>query len=243
MNITIVSSTTLKQQTIDLSNVNYTLHVTQKSHNFAFGTAVNCGTISDCLESGNDDKYCQFANDHYNMLVCNYKMKIRYVEEVQGEYHYKEGDNMVEWTKLHNMRARGHCLLWAKESNNPDWLQTMYGEEFMDAVYDRVDGAVKRYNGYVEHWDVINEMIDQGTESHRFYIEHSGDEDIRSKIFQRAQENSPETMFFVNDYGVVDNRHGRFSLYQEQIRELLQNGTPIDGIGLQVFFSIVQMSS
>ena len=163
-------------------------------------------------------------------------MKIKYVEEVQGEYHYKEGDNMVEWVKLHNMRARGHCLLWAKESNNPDWLQTMYGEEFMDAVYDRVDNAVKRYNGYVEHWDVINEMIDQGPESHRFYIEHSGDENIRSKIFQRAQENSPETMFFVNDYGVVDNRDGRFSLYQEQIRELLQSGTPIDGIGLQVIF-------
>ena len=211
-----------------------TLQVTQTSHNHVFGTALDCGTISDCLESGNDDEYCQFANDHYNMLVCAYRMKIRYVEEVQGEYNYKSGDDMVEWAKLHNMKARGHALLWAKESNNPDWLKPMYGDEFVAAVYDRVDDATKRYSGYVEHWDVINEMVDQGSESHRFYIEHSGDENIRAKIFQRAKEISPETLFFLNDYGIVDDRYGRFNLYQEQIRELLAGGAPIDGIGLQV---------
>ena len=43
-----------------------------------------------------------------------------------------------------------------------------------------------------------------------------------------------ETMFFLNDYGIVDDRYGRFRLYQEQIRDLLQDGAPIDGIGLQV---------
>ena len=225
----VASSNHIKGQTSG-----YTLQVDQKTHNFAFGTALDCGHISECLQSGVDDEYCQFASDHYNMLVCAYRMKIRYVEEVQGEYNYQSGDDMIEWTKLHNMRARGHALLWAKESNNPDWLKPMYGDEFVAAVYDRVDDATKRYSGYVEHWDVINEMVDQGGESHRFYIEHSGDENIRPKIFQRAKEISPETMFFLNDYGIVDDRYGRFNLFQEQIRELLAGGAPIDGIGLQV---------
>ena len=212
----------------------FTLQVAQKTHNFAFGTALDCGHVSECLLNGVDDEYCQFANDHYNMLVCAYRMKIRYVEEVQGEYNYQSGDDMIEWTRQHNMRARGHALLWAKESNNPDWLKPLYGDEFVAAVYDRVDDATSRYSGYVEHWDVINEMVDQGGESHRFYIEHSGDENIRAKIFQRAKEISPETMFFLNDYGIVDDRYGRFHLYQEQIRELLAAGAPIDGVGLQV---------
>ena len=233
VSITILSTSEYTKSLVD----DLTLKVTQPSHNFAFGTALDCKTISDCLESGNDDEYCQFANDHYNMLVCAYRMKIKYVEEVQGEYNYKEGDNMVEWTKLHNMRARGHALLWAKESNNPDWLKTMYGDEFVAAMYDRVDDAVKRYSGYVEHWDVINEMVDQGSESHRFYIEHSGDDNIRTKMFQRAKEISPETMFFLNDYGIVDDRYGRFNLYREQIRELLESGAPIDGVGLQVCYA------
>ena len=230
VNITVVAtSQQIKTFTTDL-----TLQVSQTSHNFVFGTALDCGHISDCLESDYDDEYCQFANNHYNMLVCNYRMKIKYVEETQGEYRYKEGDDMVEWAKIHNMRARGHSLLWAKGSNNPDWLNDMYGDKFVAAVYDRIDDAVKRYEGYVEHWDVINEMIDQGGESHKFYIEHSGDENIRTQIFQRAKELSSETMMFLNDYGVVDNRQGRFTLYQAQIRELLGSGAPIDGIGLQV---------
>lgn len=79
-------------------------------------------------------------------------------------------------------------------------------------------------------------MVDEGNERHNFYKNHSGDEQIRSMIFQRAKEISPETKFFLNDYGIVDDRYGRFRMYQEQIRGLLQDGAPIDGIGLQVFF-------
>ena len=41
-------------------------------------------------------------------------------------------------------------------------------------------------------------------------------------------------MFFLNDYGIVDDRYGRLRMYQEQIRGLLEDGAPIDGIGLQV---------
>ena len=31
----------------------------------------------------------------------------------------------------------------------------------------------------VAHWDVINEMVNQGSESHEFYMEHTGDPLIR----------------------------------------------------------------
>ena len=168
------------------------------------------------------------------MLVCGYRMKIKYVEMKQGEYNYKEGDNTVEWAKKNNMEVRGHSLLWAKADNNPSWLQTLYGEEFVNAIFDRVDNAMTRYDGKIPHWDVINEMIDQGNVNHTFYMDNSGDSNIRTKIFQKAKALSPETMLFLNDYGVVDDRSGRFELYQHQIRDLLENGTPIDGIGLQV---------
>ena len=31
----------------------------------------------------------------------------------------------------------------------------------------------------VPHWDVINEMVDEGAENHTFYLDHSGDPLIR----------------------------------------------------------------
>ena len=76
-------------------------------------------------------------------------------------------------------------------------------------------------------------MVDEGAENHTFYMDHTGDPEIRSKIFKQAKNLSPDTLFFVNDYGIILDKYGRFNLYQEQIRSLLAAGAPIDAIGLQ----------
>ena len=76
-------------------------------------------------------------------------------------------------------------------------------------------------------------MVDEGAENHTFYVDHTGDPDIRQKIFKHAKSISPDTLFFVNDYGIILDKYGRFSLYQQQIRSLLASGATIDAIGLQ----------
>lgn len=63
------------------------------------------------------------------------------------------------------------------------------------------------------HWDVINEMVDEGAENHTFYMDHSGDplirwmmdlaKPLRTKMFQLAKSLSPDTLLFVNDYGII----------------------------------------
>ena len=50
------------------------------------------------------------------------------------------------------------------------------------------------------------------------------DTDIRVKIFKHVKDLSPNTTYFLNDYGIILNKYGRFSLFQEQIRELLAAG-------------------
>ena len=64
-------------------------------------------------------------------------------------------------------------------------------------------------------------------------MDQTGDQEIRQKIFKHVKELSPNTLFFLNDYGIVMNYGGRFQIFQEQIRELLAGGAPIDAIGLQ----------
>ena len=76
-------------------------------------------------------------------------------------------------------------------------------------------------------------MIDQGPVNHTFYLDHTGDPEIREKVYKYAKELSPDTLLFLNDYGIILNQSGRFSLYQQQIRDLLAAGAPIDAIGLQ----------
>ena len=76
-------------------------------------------------------------------------------------------------------------------------------------------------------------MVDQGNENHTFFLDHTGDPEIRVKIFKYVKELSPDTLFFLNDYGIILNKYGRFTLFQEQIREFLAAGASIDAIGLQ----------
>ena len=85
------------------------------------------------------------------------------------------------------------------------------------------------------HWDVINEMIDehQGPLNHTFYIDQSGNENIRADIHIHVKENYPHNKFYVNDYGIIMDTAHRFSSFQKLLRDLFSRGVQIDGIGLQ----------
>ena len=48
------------------------------------------------------------------------------------------------------------------------------------------------------HWDINNEMLHGN-----FFTEKTGQQDIRIKMFQRAQELDPEALRFINDFNVL----------------------------------------
>ena len=119
--------------------------------------------------------------------------------------------------------------MWAKSENNPAWTREIFGDEFKDVVYKHLDDTMDHFNNLdVVHWDVINEMID-----HTFYIEQSGDENIRTEIHQYLKQKYPQNLFYINDYGIIMNSQNRFSLFQQLLRDLFASGVVVDGIGLQ----------
>ena len=128
----------------------------------------------------------------------------------------------------------GHSLLWDKVQNNPDWTWSLPQEDFTLAVYKHVDETLDHFDALgVTHWDVINEMVDQGQDNHTFYVDHSGDLDIRAKIYKHVKERYPANLLYINDYGVINDNYHRFSLFQQLVRDLLSAGAPVDGLGLQ----------
>ena len=128
----------------------------------------------------------------------------------------------------------GHCLLWDKAENNPAWTWPLSQEDFTLAVYKHLDETLDHFDVLgVKDWDVINEMVDQGSVNHTFYADHSGDPDIRAKIYRHVKERYPATMLYVNDYGIINDNANRFSLFQQLVRDLLSAGAPIEALGLQ----------
>ena len=143
-------------------------------------------------------------------------------------------DKLIAWAEGRDMTVRGHSLLWDKDQNNPSWTWPLSQTDFTQAVYKHIDQTLDHFDLLgVKHWDVINEMVDQGMENHTFYVDHSGDPDIRAKIHRHVKERYPNTLFYVNDYGVINDNFNRFSLFQQLVRDLLAAGAPVDGLGLQ----------
>ena len=134
------------------------------------------------------------------------------------------------------MVCTGHSLLWSKAGNNPSWTWDIFGSEFEEVIYNRIDETMNHFNELgVIHWDVINEMVDQhpGPNNHTFYQDQSGNKNIRAEIYNYVKQNYPNNQFYVNDYGVIMNAQNRFHLFQELLRDLISSGAHIDGIGLQ----------
>jgi len=210
--------------------------VRQINHQFPFGHAVASQLISDCEIAGIDDEFCTHVKENYNWIVDTYRMKWKAIEPKEGDFITDVPDNMIAWAKKNNITVRGHSLLWSKFNRNPEWTYDYFGEEFSDLVYKHIDDVMEHFNALnVEHWDVINEMIDEGpdTENHTFYIDQSGNPNMRVDIHNYVREKYPQNKFYINDYGIIMDKGDRFSLFQELLRGLFEKGVEIDGIGLQ----------
>ena len=159
-------------------------------------------------------------------------MKWDALEPHRGDFNPDIPDLMIDWARLNNISVRGHSLLW--HQSQPSWTMDMFGQDFTAAMFQHLDNTLDHFDPLgVKVWDVINEMVDQGNADHTFYIEHSEDPDIRAKIYRHVKERYPDTVFFVNDYGIITDSHDRFSMYQQLIRDLLSAGAPLDAIGIQ----------
>ena len=210
------------------------IEVEQLSHSFPFGQAVVSSNIAGCEEAGENDNYCSYVGENFNWLVDTYRMKWKAMEPHQGDFDVQTPDLMIAWAAERGIEVRGHSLLWDKVNNNPSWTWSLSPEDFTAAVYKHVDDTLDHFDGLgVKNWDVINEMVDQGHDNHTFYQDHSRDPDIRAKIYNHVKERYPDTMFYVNDYGIVTNNQNRFALFQQLIRDLLAGGANIDALGLQ----------
>ena len=76
-------------------------------------------------------------------------------------------------------------------------------------------------------------LLQKGVTNHTFYMDQSGNPNIRAEVHKYVRSSFPDNRLFVNDYGILMDSNGRFSMFQQLIRDLLAAGAPIDGIGLQ----------
>ena len=205
------------------------------SNYFDIGVAVNMSSIR------TEDSVLVLKE--FNSITPENDLKIGPVHPKEEQYNWKNADAIIDFAQRHDLKVRGHNLVWHYASQTPKWIFEDNGKQaskelVLQRLKDHIFTVVKRYKGKIYAWDVANEVISDKTDE---YLRPSDwykicGEDYIIKAFQWAHEADPNALLFYNDYDEI-NPVKREKIYR-LVKSLKDAGVPVHGLGLQGHWAI-----
>jgi len=204
-----------------------TVTVKQLNHEFWFGCAISSNVFSENSRMSDSDikTYKEKFLENFNSAVTENAVKWGSMERTRGEIDYKTADNILDWTEENNLPCRGHNLYWGIDQFVQKWVKELNEQELRKAVEKRGIETAKHYKGRFAEYDLNNEMIHGN-----YYAEKLGD-GITKEMAGWVLEGDKEAKLWLNDYDILTGK--RLDDFMQHIRELLKQGVPISGIGVQ----------
>ena len=226
---------TAEQRIDTLRKGEFTLHITDtagnpvtdsvyirlKKHEFPWGNTV------DKPENTSVSRWKQAVlQKYYNYGVVE-AFKWPYMESIKGSPNYTTIDSVYAWANRVGWDVRAHTLLWGGSNSwqMPGWTLSLTGESLYDECEKHIRREVARYKGTIREYDVMNEPI------HETWLATNAGDSINWNCFKWADEADSTAKLFVNEYNIIV--WGSATDYINKIRQMLDNGAPIDGIGVQ----------
>ncbi|MFP4417884.1 MAG: endo-1,4-beta-xylanase [Chitinivibrionales bacterium] len=196
-----------------------------ESHEFEWGSCLN-------LHGNKDDKqYKKTFEKHFNAGVFENALKWEEFERVEGKPKHEDVEQYLRWSEEKGFPIRGHALVWGIEKYNYDqhWARLKDDAFLVNAIRDRITRDVSYYKGRIPEYDVWNEPVHETALFNRL-----GD-DILDSAFVWARRADPDAKLYINEYSIISGMDAK--AYRDLIQRLLDNGVPVDGIGVQGHFS------
>jgi endo-1,4-beta-xylanase len=194
------------------------------------GAAVGASYLNEAL-------YAQTLSREFNILTTENALKFEPVHPSRGMYTFSDADAIISFAESHNMKVRGHTLVWHQQL--PGWIigGTFTHEEWINILHDHITTVVSRYRGRIYAWDVVNEAIDDsGSLRNTVWLQGIGPEYIKL-AFEWAHEADPQALLFYNEYGASGTGVKSDAVYN-LVKNLTESGVPIDGVGFQMYISL-----
>ena len=206
---------------------NALVSVAQTRHEFLFGTALASDMFRPEATNAEVIAYREHVKKYFNHAVTENALKWPEMEPKKDEVHYELVDAMAGWCRTNGIVLRGHCLFWS--CHVPEWASALSDVDLRFAIMRRARNVVGHYRGMIDEFDVDNEMLHCTALSQRL-----GDSIFRQMCAEASGAN-PGAVLYVNDYGILEGNE--LNRYEKQIRNLLETGAPVGGIGLQAHFA------
>src|SRR6266568_2949902 len=186
--------------------------------------------------------YQAIVASQFSVVTPGNEMKWQVVEPTQGTFDWSGADRLVTFAEQHGQLVRGHTLLWHNQL--PDWLTsgvangTIGNAQLTDLLEQHIFTEVGRYRGRIWQWDVANEFFldanPSGINPNDFWVSNLGP-GIIPQAFKWARQADPHALLFYNDYNIAgeDGTNAKSDAVYAWLRQMLDQGVPIDGVGDQ----------
>lgn len=205
---------------------------------FKIGTAVNRQ-----MAMGRDAKADAVVDMHFNAISPENDLKPEVLNPAPGRWNFGPADSYVKYGNDRGLFVLGHTLVWHNQTpafffNRPDGTPKSR-EEMVEQMRSYIETVAGRYDGKVNAWDVVNEIIDNdGSYRPTLWVNAfggDGDEVVRL-AFKFASQYSPKSELYYNDFNAW--RPAKRDGIARMVRMLQKNGIRIDGIGIQAHWGL-----
>ena len=196
--------------------------------------------------------YASTLMREFNMVEPENVMKWGAVRPAQDKFNFGPGDEVVAFAQSHEMKVRGHCLLWSE--HNPAWLSkgSFTPEQLSNLLREHITTVMKHYSGRVFAWDVVNEafLANGAIEPFIWYdspgigFAGKGTAYIEQAL-RWARAADPKALLFYNDYD-TEGLNAKSDAVYTMAKDFKKRGVPIDGVGIQAHifnFDMKEISS
>lgn len=197
---------------------------------FHLGVAVGNRELDDGLST-----HGEMIAREFNSVTAENAMKWGVIRPDGVNWQWSRADALVDFAAANGMHVLGHTLVWHSQVPNSIFVDSdgnpLTRDALLGTMEEHIGTLVGRYRGRVHSWDVVNEGVDEGNgwrQSPWFRI--IGD-DYMEQAFRRARAADADASLLYNDYNMHNPAKRAFLV--DIIRDYLDRGVPIDGVGLQ----------
>jgi len=218
---------------------NATVEVRQQTHGFLFGC--NLFVLDQLATPELNRKYEAAFTNLFNFATLPFYWrdlepepgKPRFAEDSPRIWRRPPPDRLVKWCKANGITPKGHALMYAKNKFMPDWTARDDPKTFLQQSTKHMAEIAARYKRDIPIWDVVNEELPRRV---HFKEWHAVPDDYLAWCFQEAGRLFPKDVRLLINDGQLQAHYSTHD-YIALVKDLLQRGVRIEGIGIQFHVS------
>ena len=205
---------------------------------FKIGCAIDPFTIS-----GRFPEAEELLLKHFNAITPGNHMKAEWVHPTPDKWNFDAADAFVEYGEKHDLWMLGHTLIWHNQTPDHYWFrengEPKSREELIETMREHIETVAGRYNGRLDAWDVVNEIIGEDGEYRNLgWVKAFGGDgyEVVRNAFIFADRYAPDAELYYNDFNVWRPSH--VDGIVTMVKKLQAEGIRIDGVGIQAHWGL-----